>query len=57
MYGKGNKNLPFPCEKHKGQTDLHMACTIIKKQALLAEVQQYHFSISQSENNTTSSLK
>lgn len=38
MYGKGNKNLPFPCEKHKGQTDLHMACTIIKKQALLAEV-------------------
>jgi len=38
MYDKGNQNLPFPCNKHKGQTDLHMAFTIIKKQALLAEV-------------------
>lgn len=38
MYDKGNQNLPFPCDKHKGQTDLRTAHTIIKKQALLAEV-------------------
>jgi len=38
MYDKCNQNLPFPCDKHKGQTDLHMAHTIIKKQVLLAEV-------------------
>jgi len=38
MYDKGNQNLSFPCDKHKGQTDLHMAYTIIEKQALLAAV-------------------
>ena len=38
MNDKGTQNLPFPCDKHKVQTDLHMAYTIIKKQALLAEV-------------------
>lgn len=38
MHDKGNQNLPFPCGKYKGQTGLHMAYTIIKKQALLAEV-------------------
>jgi len=38
MYDKGNQNLPFTCDKHRGQTDLHKAYTIIKKQALLAEV-------------------
>jgi len=38
MYDKRNQTLPFICDKQKGQTDLHMAYTIIKKQDLLAEV-------------------